>query len=133
MIVGSLLMWFLRAGCSRQRRSGRVNFCFTRCGRGSYVDIGSSSSLPCANRRATAPGPRRIREFAIMPSGIREFAIIPSGITIRVAIELSVSTWLVAARLPGVEKSRLYRLEGGDAAARHRQLVVDGIAEGAMG
>ena len=41
----------------------------------------------------------------------------PSGITIRVAIELSVSTWLVAARLPGVEKSRLYRLEGGDTAA----------------
>jgi transposase len=41
----------------------------------------------------------------------------PSGITIRVAIELSVSTWLVAARLPGVEKSRLYRLEGGGTAA----------------
>jgi hypothetical protein len=37
--------------------------------------------------------------------------------TVYVAIELSVSSWLVAARLPGVEKSRLHRLEGGDAAA----------------
>jgi transposase len=36
--------------------------------------------------------------------------------TVHVAIELSSSTWLVAARLPGIEKSRLHRIEGGDTA-----------------
>jgi transposase len=41
----------------------------------------------------------------------------PSKTTIRVAIELSVSSWLVAARLPGIAKSRLHRIEGGDTAA----------------
>ena len=41
----------------------------------------------------------------------------PPENTIRIAIELSVSSWLVAARLPGAEKSRLYRIEGGDTAA----------------
>ena len=34
-----------------------------------------------------------------------------------VAIELSFSSWLVAARLPGTEKLRLHRIEGGDTAA----------------
>ena len=38
----------------------------------------------------------------------------PSENTVHVAIELSSSTWLVAARLPGAEKSRLHRIEGGD-------------------
>lgn len=38
----------------------------------------------------------------------------PSENTVHVAIELSVSSWLVAARLPGIDKSRLHRLEGGD-------------------
>jgi transposase len=33
-----------------------------------------------------------------------------------VSIELSVSSWLVAARLPKIEKLRLHRLEGGDTA-----------------
>ena len=43
---------------------------------------------------------------------IRELAIMPSEITIRVAIELSHSSWIVAVRLPEVEKkSRLHRLE----------------------
>jgi transposase len=37
--------------------------------------------------------------------------------TVYVAIELSVSSWVVAARMPGLEKSRLHRLEGGDTAA----------------
>ena len=41
----------------------------------------------------------------------------PSDNTIRIAIELSVSSWLVAARLPGAEKSRLHRIEGGDTTA----------------
>jgi transposase len=41
----------------------------------------------------------------------------PSEITIRVAIELSHSSWIVAVRLPDVEKSRLHRLEGGDTVA----------------
>jgi transposase len=33
-----------------------------------------------------------------------------------VSIELSVASWLVAARLPKIEKLRLHRLEGGDTA-----------------
>jgi transposase len=41
----------------------------------------------------------------------------PSGNIIHIAIELSVSSWLVAARLPGAEKSRLHRLTGGDTTA----------------
>lgn len=41
----------------------------------------------------------------------------PSEVFIRVAIELSHSSWIVAVRLPDVEKSRLHRLEGGDTAA----------------
>jgi len=38
----------------------------------------------------------------------------PSEHTVHVAIELSASTWLTAVRLPGAEKSRLHRIEGGD-------------------
>lgn len=38
----------------------------------------------------------------------------PSETTIHVAIELSVSSWLVATRPPGAEKSRLHHIEGGD-------------------
>jgi transposase len=41
----------------------------------------------------------------------------PSENIIRVAIELSASTWLVAARLPLTEKSRLHRFDGGDSTA----------------
>ena len=41
----------------------------------------------------------------------------PPEITIRVAIELSHSSWIVAVRLPDVAKSRLHRLEGGDTTA----------------
>lgn len=41
----------------------------------------------------------------------------PSDNTIYVAIELSASSWLIAIRLPGAEKSRVQRLEGGDATA----------------
>jgi transposase len=41
----------------------------------------------------------------------------PSENTVHVAIELAVSSWLVAARLPGAEKVRLHRIEGGDTAA----------------
>src|SRR5215469_8900461 len=37
--------------------------------------------------------------------------------TIYLAIELSASTWLIAARLPGSEKPYLHRIEGGDTAA----------------
>jgi transposase len=47
----------------------------------------------------------------------------PSENTVYVAIELSVSSWVAAARLPGVEKSRLYRLEGGDTAALLRAIA----------
>ncbi|HEX7563660.1 MAG TPA: transposase, partial [Bradyrhizobium sp.] len=36
--------------------------------------------------------------------------------TIHVAIELSAASWLVAARLPGTEKSRLHRIDGGNTA-----------------
>src|SRR5258708_14854217 len=41
----------------------------------------------------------------------------PSETTIHVAIELSVSAWLVATRPPGAEKSRLHHIEGGDTTA----------------
>ena len=37
-----------------------------------------------------------------------------------IAIELSVTSWLVVARLPGAEKPRLHRIEGGDTAALAR-------------
>ena len=38
----------------------------------------------------------------------------PSENAVHVAIELSSSTWLAAARLPGAATSRLHRIEGGD-------------------
>src|SRR6266404_1703894 len=41
----------------------------------------------------------------------------PSETTIHVAIELSVSSWLVATRPPGAEKSRLHHIEGGNTTA----------------
>jgi transposase len=41
----------------------------------------------------------------------------PSENAVHVAIELSASSWLVAARLPGAEKARLHRVEGGDTVA----------------
>src|ERR1700678_4636890 len=41
----------------------------------------------------------------------------PSESIVYIAIELSVSSWVVAARLPGIDKSRVHRLEGGDTAA----------------
>src|SRR5258705_11784252 len=37
--------------------------------------------------------------------------------TILLAIELSASTWLVAARVPRLEKPHLHRIDGGDTAA----------------
>jgi transposase len=37
--------------------------------------------------------------------------------TVHVAIELSISSWLIATRLPGAEKPRLHRVEGGNTAA----------------
>ena len=42
-----------------------------------------------------------------------------SETTVHVAIELSSSSWLVAIRLPGTEKSRVRRIEGGDATGRN--------------
>jgi len=41
----------------------------------------------------------------------------PSKTTIYIAIELSVSSWLVAARLPGIEKARHRSIKGGDTTA----------------
>lgn len=43
--------------------------------------------------------------------------MMPSENRVLIAIELSVSSWFVAARLPGSEKSRLHRVEGGDTTA----------------
>jgi hypothetical protein len=40
-----------------------------------------------------------------------------SEITIHIAIELSHSRWLIAARLPDAEKSQRYHIEGGDTGA----------------
>lgn len=37
--------------------------------------------------------------------------------TILLAIELSASTWLVAARVPGSDKPHLHRIDGGDTTA----------------
>jgi transposase len=45
---------------------------------------------------------------------IREPAAVSSKTTIYVAIELSASSWLVAARLPGIKKARIDRLDSGD-------------------
>jgi transposase len=45
---------------------------------------------------------------------IRESAAMSSRTTIYVAIELSASSWLVAARLPGIKKARIDRLDSGD-------------------
>jgi hypothetical protein len=42
--------------------------------------------------------------------------IAPHSATVHLAIELSRSAWLVAARLPGVEKPSLHQIEGGDTA-----------------
>jgi transposase len=47
----------------------------------------------------------------------------PSENTVYVAIELSMSSWVVAARLPGIEKSRLHRVEGGDTGALLRTIT----------
>ena len=47
----------------------------------------------------------------------------PADNIVYLSIELSVSSWLVAARLPGVEKSRLHRLEGGDAVGLLRAIA----------
>src|SRR3954468_24657456 len=41
----------------------------------------------------------------------------PSENIVHIAIELSFSSWLVAARLSGAKKSRLHRIEGGDTGA----------------
>ena len=41
----------------------------------------------------------------------------PSENTVHIAIELSFSSWLVAVRLPGANKSGLHRIEGGDTGA----------------
>jgi transposase len=41
----------------------------------------------------------------------------PSENIVHISIELSCSSWLVAARLPNAEKSRLYRIEAGNTAA----------------
>ena len=37
--------------------------------------------------------------------------------TLLVAVELSLSSWLVALRVPGADKARIHRMEGGDTAA----------------
>jgi transposase len=37
--------------------------------------------------------------------------------TIYIAVELSLSSWLVAVRLPGTDKARLHRIDGGNATA----------------
>src|SRR4051812_39493273 len=56
-------------------------------------------------------------KLAGVQNQIVEPATMPSESTVHIAIELSVSSWLIAARLPGAEKSRLHRVEGGNTAA----------------
>ena len=48
---------------------------------------------------------------------IGEPAAMSSENTVYIAIELSVSSWLVTARLPNTNKARLHRLEGGNTTA----------------
>src|SRR4029077_10056588 len=50
-------------------------------------------------------------------SGPGSLAAMQSENIVYVSIELSVSSWLVAARLPHTEKLRLHRVAGGDTAA----------------
>ncbi len=50
-------------------------------------------------------------------AGIRTRIREPSENRVLIAIELSVSSWFVAVRLPGSEKSRLHRVAGGDTTA----------------
>jgi transposase len=57
-----------------------------------------------------------------MPAQIQQHWLSPMGSnavnpTILLAIELSASTWLVAARAPGLEKPHLHRIDGRDTAA----------------
>src|SRR5436309_5321315 len=61
--------------------------------------------------------PELLFKVAGVQNQIVEPATMPSESVVHVAIELSVSSWLIAARLPGAEKSRLHRIEGGDTAA----------------
>lgn len=56
-------------------------------------------------------------ELAGVHNPIEEPAAMPSEDTIHIAIELRVTSWLVAVRAPGADKSRLHRLEGGDTKA----------------
>src|SRR5215211_6029778 len=51
------------------------------------------------------------------PNQTGEPDTMPSENTVHIAIELSFSSWLVAARLTGAKKSRLHRIEGGDTGA----------------
>jgi transposase len=59
----------------------------------------------------------------------------PSESIVYVAIELSVSSWLIAARIPGTEKPRLHRVDAGDTAgllaflAELRSRAPDGHAD----
>src|SRR4051794_459384 len=59
----------------------------------------------------------------------------PSESIVYVAIELSVSSWLIAARMPGAEKPRLHRVDAGDTAgllaflAELRSRAPDGHAD----
>src|SRR6266481_4745683 len=55
--------------------------------------------------------------LACIRNQIGEPAIMPSETTIHVAIELSVSSRLIATRPPGAEKPRLYHIAGGDTTA----------------
>src|SRR5205814_1842572 len=65
----------------------------------------------------------------------REPATMPSESIVYVAIELSVSSWLIAARMPGAEKPRLHRVDAGDTAgllaflAELRSRAPDGHAD----
>jgi transposase len=61
--------------------------------------------------------PELLFKVAGVQNQIVEPATMPSESTVHIAIELSVSSWLIAARLPGAEKSRLHRVEGGNTAA----------------
>src|SRR5215469_8739806 len=73
--------------------------------------------VPDAMRADTGRGPSAQTAGYPQLNWTGEPAVMPSENTIYVAIELSFSSWLVAARLPGAQKVRLHRIEGGNTAA----------------
>src|SRR5829696_6157907 len=77
----------------------------------------ASASLTTSARSARSSSSSASRTSAGVRNQTGEPDTMPSENTVHIAIELSFSSWLVAARLTGAKKSRLHRIEGGDTGA----------------